>query len=372
MGLTDLNQPRLVNGFSPGWGNPAAKGTPASDCLASATTGYDNCNPDSGAEQAARPFASKFPYLSYINWLSNNNFSNYHGLQVSLTQRTWHGWSYVLGYTWAHALSMSPDNWSFIQPIDSTNVRHLYGNSTFDITHRFTFSTTYLIPGIKSPGQILQGWSINSILTMQSGLPWGVNDTSSDFSGTGEIGGQASGGEQWNFYGNTGDFKTSKSLISTNGGDGGIPYFPGTSNATCLSKARAIGSLAVASLANLGCYAAGGSVLIPPAFGSYGTLGPNVFRSLPYYNLDFSITKAWTWRERFKAQFRAEFFNVLNHPNISNPFGGPGGDNTFTDPSAAGGVSFGFRPETPDVTSSNTLLGSGGPRAIQLGLKLIF
>ena len=56
----------------------------------------------------------------------------------------------------------------------------------------------------------------------------------------------------------------------------------------------------------------------------------------------------------------------------SNPFGGPGGANSFTDPSGTGGASFGFRPETPDVTSSNPVLGSGGARAIQLGLKIIF
>jgi hypothetical protein len=58
------------------------------------------------------------------------------------------------------------------------------------------------------------------------------------------------------------------------------------------------------------------------------------------------------------------------HANISNVFGGPGGDNAFADPSANN--PFGFRNETPDVTSSNTVLGSGGPRVIQLGLKLIF
>jgi len=104
---------------------------------------------------------------------------------------------------------------------------------------------------------------------------------------------------------------------------------------------------------------------------SHGTLGRNVFRSLPFYNWDLSVTKAWKFKERFTSQFRAEFFNILNHPNISNPFGGPGGDNSFTDPSGTAGSSFGFRPETPDVTSSNPVLGSGGPRAIQLGLKII-
>jgi hypothetical protein len=101
-------------------------------------------------------------------------------------------------------------------------------------------------------------------------------------------------------------------------------------------------------------------------------MGPRIFRSLPYYNWDLSLTKAMKFKERLTTQFRAELFNILNHPNISNPFGGPGGGNSFTDPSGAAGASFGFRPEATDVTSSNSLLGSGGPRAIQLGLKLIF
>jgi len=180
------------------------------------------------------------------------------------------------------------------------------------------------------------------------------------------------GGERWNFFGDPSDFQTRKSFTGTNGGDTGIPYFAGTSNPTCLAKATAAGPLAVASLTNLGCYANGSSILIPPAFGSYGTAGANIFRGTPYYNVDLSITKVFKFKERLTAQFRAEAFNVFNHVNISNPFGGPGGDNTFTDPSATAGAGFGFRNETPDITSSNAVLGSGGPRAIQLGLKIIF
>jgi hypothetical protein len=369
IGIQDLNQPLLVNGFSPGWGNPADPTSAAAVCLASA---YANCSPNGAAETAARPFHSKFPYLSYIYWLSNNNFSNYNGLQVSATQRSTHGLSFVLGYTYAHALAQATDNWSFTSPINNANPRALYGSSAFDIRQRFTFSLTYTLPGIKSRGQILQGWSINSISTLSSGLPWGVNDTTTDFSGTGAINGSNTIGEQWDFFGNPSDFQTSKALINTNGGQGGIPYFQGTTNPTCLAKAQAMGPLAVASLANLGCYAKGSSVLVPPAYGSYGTMGPRIFRGMPYYNWDLSVSKNWRFKERLTAQFRAEFFNVLNHPNISNPFGGPGGDNTYTDPSGAAGASFGLRPETPDVTSSNSLLGSGGPRAMQLGLKLIF
>jgi hypothetical protein len=372
LGITDLNQPQFLGGFSPGWGNPAVAGTPANLCLASASSGYNKCNPDSSLEQAAAPFNAKFPYLGIINWLSNNNYANYDGLQVSLTQRIWHGLSYVAGYTWSHALSMSPDNWSFLQPIDSTNVKNLYGNSQFDIRHHFTFSVTYNLPGKKSPGQILQGWSLNSIVNLQSGLPWGVNDLTTDFSGTGEINSTPENGEQWDFFGKPSDFTTTKAFINTNGGAGGIPYFPGTSNPTCLARSQAMGPLAVASLSNLGCYANGVSVLVPPAYGSYGTTAPNMFRGFPFYNVDFSVTKAFRFKERVTAQFRAEFFNIFNHPNLANPFGGPGGSNAYTDPSADAGASFGFQPATPDVVSSNPVLGSGGARAIQLGLKLIF
>jgi hypothetical protein len=370
VGLIDLNRPQRVGGFSPGWGNPANPSSPAGQCVASAPK-YDNCSPDTGAEQAARPYASKFPYLSYINWLSNNNVANYHGLQVSMTQRTTHGISFVLGYTLSHALSMSSDNWSFTAPVDG-NVRSIYGSSIFDIRHRFTYTTTYAIPTVKAPAQLLQGWSLNSIVSIQSGLPWGVNDATTDFSGTGELNAQGSNGERWNFFGKPEDFKTTKALLNTNGGNGGIPYFPGTSNSACLTQAQAAGPLGVASLTQLGCYALGSSMLIPPAFGSYGTMGRGIFRSMPYYNWDVSVTKATKIKESITTQFRAEFFNVLNHPNISNPYGGPGGDSSFTDPSGTAGASFGFRPQTPDVTSSNPVLGSGGARAIQLGLKIIF
>jgi hypothetical protein len=380
VGLTDINSPALGTGWNTPW--TAAQLTAAKLPVADAgltsgqiciNTGYVTCPLNTAAETAAQPFATKFPYLNYIDWLSNNNVSNYNGLQVALTQRNWHGLSYVAGYTYSHALAESPDNWRFVNPIVSGNVRSLYGNSQFDVAHRFTYSLTYALPGKKSPGQVLEGWSINSIVSIQSPMPWGVNDLTTDFTGTNELLDQASLGEQWNFFGNPRDFQSTRAFMTTNSGLGGIPYFAGTTNPTCLAKATALGPLAVASLTNLGCYASGSSVLIPPAYGTYGNTAPNMFRGTPFRNWDLSITKAWRFKERLTAQFRAEFFNVLNHPNFSNPFGGPGGDNSYTDPSATGVTNpFGFRPQTPDLTSSNPVLGSGGPRAIQLGLKLIF
>jgi len=69
----------------------------------------------------------------------------------------------------------------------------------------------------------------------------------------------------------------------------------------------------------------GNSVLIPPAGGTYGTACRNIFRDSVFRDWDMSVTKEFEFRERLSAQFRAEFFNVLNHPNFANPYGGPNG-----------------------------------------------
>ena len=118
----------------------------------------------------------------------------------------------------------------------------------------------------------------------------------------------------------------------------------------------------------MGCYAVGNSVLIPPAYGSYGTTPQNLWRDGGFKNWDLSVTKQFKFKERLTAELRVEFFNILNRPIFSNPSGGPGG--AIFDPS--GGAGLGIAPLTPDTYSSNPQLGSGGPRAMQLGLKLSF
>src|ERR1700676_5369496 len=123
-----------------------------------------------------------------------------------------------------------------------------------------------------------------------------------------------------------------------------------------------------------GCYASlnGKSFLIPNATGSFGTMGRNIFRDTGFHNVDLSVTKNFKFGERVKAQFRAEAFNFLNHPNFANPYGGTSnyGQAAFADPSVGG--TFGWGCATPDNAAFNPVLGSGSNRAIQLGLKFIF
>jgi hypothetical protein len=213
------------------------------------------------------------------------------------------------------------------------------------------------VPGKKSFAQLLEGWQINSIVTLASPQPFGVMDAGTDISGSGAL------NDRWNFFGNTQDFKSTPT---------GIPFFPGTSNPVCLAQAQSLdggpGGLTSKALGLFGCYANRSSILIPPALGSFGQIGRNIFRDTGFRNWDFSVAKNWTLHERFGAQFRVEFFNILNHPNFANPFGGQNGW-AHNDPSTG---SFGCACATPDVAASNPVIGSGGSRAIQLGLKLNF
>ena len=309
-------------------------------------------------EQNGRPFFNQYPYLSFIYQMGNIYRSNYNGLQTTLTARNYHGLTAVAGYTYAHALDQVGANWDFGAglglPSDSNNPQREYASSDFDIRHRLTLAITYALPGKKSFAQMLEGWQLNSIVTIASGQPFGVMDAGSDVSQTGEL------NDRWDFFGNPKDFKSTTV---------GIPFFaPGdpTMPAACITNAAAIG--ATASLNAFGCYANKSSVMIPPAFGTQGTMGRNIFRDTGYRNWDFSVAKNWKFTERFGAQFRTEFFNFLNHPNFANPFGGQNGW-AHNDPSTG---SFGCSCATPDVAASNPVIGSGGSRAIQLGLKLFF
>ena len=352
LGIRDINQPTT----GAGWAACIASNYDAATCAAGA---------DGGAEQAARPFNAKFPFLGQIYQVGNVYKSNYNGLQLTLTGRDYHGLTFLLGYTYSHALDNVGANWDFGAgsglPMDSTRPMNEYGSSDFDMRNRFTLSLTYAIPGIKTWGQLLEGWQVNTIISVYGAQPWGPIDAGTDISGTGEL------VDRWNFFGHPSDFKPT---IST-----GVPYFPGTSNTACAAKALSLdGGNAggnTAALNQFGCYAMGNSIMLPPSFGTFGTMGRNTFRDFGFRNTDFSVMKNFRFGERLNMQFRAEFFNLFNHPNFANPFGGQNGWG-HNDPSVPGPGGFGCSCATPDVAASNPVIGSGGSRAVQLGLKFTF
>ena len=307
-------------------------------------------------EQAGRPYAPAFPFLSYIYQMLNEYRSNYDGLQATLTAKNLHGISFIAGYTYAHALDDTSANWGENLagglPQNSLNPSAEYGNSDFDMKQRLTLSASYEIPGKEGLGQTLKGWTLNGILTLDSPQLWGPTDTGDDISLTGEH------ADRWDFFGSPKDFKSTHT---------GIPYYSGTSNPACVAQATT--AALMTSLGDFGCYAKGNSVMTPPAVGTFGTMARNTFPDSGFKNLDFSVAKNWRIKDRVTVQFRAEFFNIPNHPNFANPAGGQNGFG-LNDPSSPG--TFGCGCATPDVAASNPVIGSGGPRAMQLGSKFIF
>src|ERR1700722_8439096 len=354
VGIRDLNQAAEGSGWTP---------LQISMCQASAPA-FNNCGTDGSAEQAARPFNAAFPYLANIYQMSNNYRSNYNGLQTTLTGRDYHHFTFVAGYTYSHSLDDVGANWDFGAglglPSDSTHPNREYASSDFDIRHRGTLTVTYAVPGRDGFGQMLKGWELTSIVSLYSPQPYGVMDAGTDVSGTGAL------NDRWNFFGSPSDFTASAT---------GIPFFPNQSIPACVAQALSLDGgnatgLNSTALGAFGCYVStnGRSMLLPPALGTFGTVGRNEFRDTGFRNWDFSVAKLWRFHDCFGVQFRAEFFNLLNPPNIANPFGGQNGW-AHNDPSTG---SFGCGCATPDVAASNPVIGSGGSRAVQLGLKLSF
>ncbi len=315
---------------------------------------------------------------------TNGDFSNYDALQVTFQGRNYHGLSFLSAYTWSHALSVSDGNsvnTSNLMPTDSTNLLLNYGNGAMDLRHRFTFSPTYQIPGLKSPGQMLEGWSVNALVTVQTGFPWNPSDTTTfDWLGTGENGNSGIGlgtTQYWNYSGPKSAFTVNSANPIPCWTEGTVKgCTSGTLNAqaaaawaTCQTAAQApyagnatLQGLALAALAsaNGACYMQNGGILTPPAFGTVGNAGRGIFTGPNFRNVDFSVSKIWKLKERYTAQFRFETFNLFNRTDYAG-----GGANP-----TSGLGAFGTSTSTPDT--SNAVLGSGGPRHIQFGLKLSF
>ena len=330
----------------------------------------------------SRPFYSKFPYLQIINEQTNAGHSIYNSLQATLTKRLSHGLDFTVGYTYGHGLDNGSLNFQGLPPQNSKNQEAEYASSDFDIRHRLTVTAGYAIPGKPGFGQLLEGWKLNTIVTVQGPQPWLVFDgsTAQDFStassGLGDL------TDRWNITGNPADFRSGADSIPYCAGPNACtitsgPYGTKTPSpdewSKCLAADAAYSSAAHPStLLTAGCYVSrnGNSVLTPNAFETFGNIGRNIFRDSGFRNVDFSLFKQFRWKERFGAEFRWEIFNLFNHPIIANPYGSS--NTSFLGADLSKTASFGCGCSTPDVAAGNPLIGSGSSRVMQLGLKLTF
>jgi hypothetical protein len=338
--------------------------------------------PDS--EQLRAPFYSQFPWYSNILYLSSAQNDNFRSLQVHLVERASRGLTFSTSYTYeGNYLTQGVLNINVpVVGTDGPYSKNLYP------AHNLSVQATYQIPGIKSPGQILQGWELHANVGAVSSQSVVLADTKDDLTGSGTAGtpwtlsGPADPFNKiWGLannipcYGVTGittsSFKNSPCTQEA-AGPASAPWanlppaciegaqneasFPGATAGTNTQD-----GLPLYQLAATGCYALGGSAIVPPAQGTYGTMLDNAIRSRGQILADASATKNWKITERFTAQFRAEVFNLLNRTQYI------GASTDLGSPSR-----FGLAVNTPDVARGDPIQGRGGPRYFQFGLKLLF
>lgn len=212
-----------------------------------------------------------------IRIIQNDEIANYNGLSVILRQRLTHGLSMLASYTWSHNLDVSTDSNGGGAPMNPYNWRADYGNSNWDVRHRFVASFTYELPFFTSASsgfvrQVLGGWQTNGIVNLQTGFPFNV-------------------------------------IVS------GDPANTGRSNQRPNLIGRPSNNCGGGHLSN--CIDA--SAFAPPTRYTYGNAGRNLLYGPGLYNVDFSLFKNFQIVERARLQFRSEFFNFFNTPAFSNP-----------------------------------------------------
>ena len=300
-----------------------------------------------------RPYNGN-PYGTfYLEQENSTGQSNYNSFQASLRITAWHGLTSITNFVWSKSLDNSSDGEDFepnaAQPQDSNNPQREYGPSNFDLRKRFTWIFGYEIPTMGGSMQRLKnGWGINSTVTLQSGQPFQFNyNGEDDFSGGG-------GGF---------DRPDVVAPIVQNNGD---PYhFMNLSSFAIPCSVSAISGFASDCI---------------PGTRHYGDEGRDSLTAPDYRQWDLAIFKNTAITERINLQLRADFFNIVNHPNFANPFLPA----FIADPYSPSGV---FAPSgnnqevstgysqitaTGDVGIGNPFLGGGGPRGIQLAAKFTF
>jgi outer membrane receptor protein involved in Fe transport len=301
---------------------------------------------------------SNFPYGAfYILNENSTGKSNYNALQTSFRITGWHGVTSILNYVYSKSLDNSSDGEDFepnaAQPNDSHNPQLEYGPSNFNIPHRLTWNFAYEIPKMGGDWQKLKnGWGINSITTLQSGQPFQFNyNFEDDYSGSG----------------NGFDRPDVVGPIKYNAKD---PY-----NFVDLS--------AFAIPCTIAGSATGAAADCIPGTRHFGNERRNSLHGPTFKEWNFALYKTTPLTEHLTMQLRADFFNILNHPNFANPFlpafiadpaihGFQAVNGRETGGLGVPGQSTPVISATGDVGIGNPFIGGGGPRGIQLAAKFTF
>lgn len=258
--------------------------------------------------------------------------SHYAALQVNLVRRLGHGLQAQVAYTFSKSMDDGSGTYgldgggSFNNP---TNLRADYGLSNFNRTHNLRVNSVYNIPGHYGNSivnNVIGGWQLTGIGTYTSGVPFSVS--------------------------------TGYARTFTGGYTPRPNFVAGCTNLYLPQNQQLVPAAGIVGLSgwyNPACYAAA-------PVGEFGDLGRDTLVGPNLWNIDSSLSKearVTKFSETFTIQFRAEFFNILNHPSFGNP-----GASLFNQ--AANGAT------TPNAGVNLITSTTSSPRQVQFGLKLRF
>ena len=266
------------------------------------------------------------PLFTRIDYVNNEGYSDYNSLQAQFKRRMSRGFQALLAYTWSKSLDTASDEsiTNLQAPFARTGIDIDRGPSSFDIRHTFTGSASYEIPvgtENRAAKALLGGFALDSILRLRTATPVTV------VSGRDPLG-----------LGLTNvarpDVVAGQPLYLYGDGFAGGKRF----NLAAFDSAA------------------------PLAQARQGNLSRSALRGFGMKQLDLSVRRQFRLFEGWNLQFRADAFNILNTPNFANPTGtmtsGNFGRSTQTLGTALGGLNSQFQV--------------GGPRSIQVALKLLF
>lgn len=271
---------------------------------------------------------------SILRLLSNESRSDYHGLQLSYRRPVGTSLTTQVSYTWAHSIDTASHDHASVLPGFSTIVGTEKGDSDFDVRHTLSFAGTYRLPSPREGvlGTVFKDWSVEWMLSARSALPLNVVTMTAEPSDTRRTVAE--------------DEPGLFALVRAN--YMGLPVW--------ISDASA----------------PGGKRLNPEAFAvptgyTQGTLGRNLIRGFDMWQADLSLSRRIELNEHANVLVQAQAFNAFNRGNFANPF--------MTMGANLASPGFGLSSGTLGASANSgipAMFGRGGPRTLQLGIRVEF
>jgi hypothetical protein len=280
---------------------------------------------DLTAQRLYRPLvAGNTNWNSGLYITENAASSNYNAMQAVFQRQLSHGLQALFSYTWSHAIDDASSNFT-VYSLERSD-------SDFDIRRNIQAAITYDLPGKYGNAfvaSVLQDWSLDTRISSVSAIPVNV--------GSGYV------------YLEDGTYvRMHPNRVE------GEPLYVSTIAATGV---RAPGGRAINYNAFTPAYDSSGVL-------TEGNVGRNYARAFGASELDMAVRKEFIIKEGLKLQFRAEAFNIFNHPQYGGVY------NILTNGSSLFGRAYNTR--NANLGSLNSLYQTGGPRSLQLALKLHF